>query len=496
MKNIIEKYENFGLLHGFLKQEARILIGLSGGSDSMAMTLLFREIQKKYSLFIMAAHINYHLRGEESDLDERFVKEFCFSHNIPLYILQARIPDDVGIQKAARDIRLEYFKKLKKHYKIEFIALGHQLEDQTETVLHRIVRGAGFTGLSGICPVKDDIIHPVLIFKKDELIEYLQKKGVGYRTDQTNLSNYYTRNKIRNELIPYIKKEFNPNFEHKLIEYGNLFYLSENYFKQQAKKEFRKSLIEKNESDVIFAITHLKKVYPIILFYVFREAWSCLTETDKDFYSVHFKDIVGALESDSGFKEIVLPDNVRVMKDYHCLIFRKIDKYQETNRETIKVLDSFRKFFSFNDKRFEMKKAKQLINVGDALVRPVESIVPIDNSVGDALVRPTFDKNTAILDFDKIKFPIKLRYRKDGDRFIPFGMENFKKIKNFFIDKKVPLKERDTIILFCDTEKIFWVSGFMIDQRVAISSDTKNFLYIKMENSEDIKNRAAMRFKN
>ena len=521
MKSLTKKFENFGLEHGFLKPNARIVIGLSGGADSIALTLLLMEFQVKYSLFLMAAHVNYHLRGEESNLDEKFVKEFCFKNNILLYILQGKPQVEVGIQKAARDIRLKYFKDLKRHYKLDYIALGHHSDDQAETVLLMILRGAGFTGLGGIAPIKGEIIHPILLFKKEELINYLNYKGVGFRVDQTNFSNKYTRNKIRNDFIPFIKKEFNPNIEKRLLEYGNLFYLTEKYFDNQAQKEYKKALISANHSDIVFDVIKLRKIYPIIRFYLFRMAFTELRvtsyklqvtreklqekspppihpnnvagvsshiygggrvgETDfqenKDFYSYHFQDIMGILESDSGFKEVVLPENIVVLKDYNTLIFRNLDRYQEPEKELEKEISTIRNIFAFNGYRIEMKKVKQL-GSSEFGVRSSE-----------------FRTQYAVFDFDKIVFPIKLRYRKAGDRFIPFGMNSFKKLKNFLIDEKVPLKERDNIVLFTDAEKIIWVSGYRIDQRVAVSNETKNFLCVKIDRCDDLKNRAAVRVK-
>ncbi|MCL2063605.1 MAG: tRNA lysidine(34) synthetase TilS [Candidatus Cloacimonetes bacterium] len=496
MKNLIDKFENFGLQHNFLKQKARILIGLSGGADSMALTLLFMEIQAKYALFLAVAHVNYNLRGEESKQDEIFVKEFCFKHNMPLYILKAKIQGEVGIQNEAREIRLEYFRKLKKHYKLDFIALGHHYEDQTETVLHRFIRGSGLTGLSGITPIKNDIIHPLLLFKKEMLIEYLKFKGISYRTDQTNFSNHYTRNKIRNELIPLIKQEFNPNFEKKMIDYGNLFYLSDKYFQQQSKKDYKKAIICENENIIVFDVGVLKKNFPILVFYIFREAYGLLTKKNMDFYTVHFLDIMSLLESESGYKEVFLPENIKVEKDYEFLVFKKLDNYHDPAKESERVLNKIRDVFVFNEYRFEMKKTKHnpLIESNSVLPLSPEQKM-IKSKMPSIYTSYPFPNSFAVFDLDKIYFPITLRFRKAGDKFMPFGMNSYKKVKNFFIDEKVPLKERANIVIFSDAEKIIWLSGYRIDQRVAVSNETKNFLSVKIERCEDIKNRVAMRIK-
>ena len=472
--NLVEKVENFGMLHSFLHRNVRILVGISGGADSVCMTLLLKELQKKYSLFLMAAHVNYHLRGEDSDLDEIFVKKFCYEENIPLYILQAAIKEGETLQKQARDIRFEYFHKIRKHYKMDYIALGHQMDDQVETIMQRFLRGAGFTGLGGISPKKDHVIHPILSISKAELLEYLSVKKREYRTDKSNQTNSYNRNMIRNDLLPQIYKDYNPNFAQRLLEYGNLFYMADTYFANQTQKHFKKALVTRSDSEIVLDVKTLRDCFPILQFYLYKEAWTILTGKDKDFYNIHFQDIINILETDSGYKEITLPENMIVMKNYQHLIFRNKAKYVPIPTEKSKEITQIRNVFTFNENRFTMQKVKTLPESG------------IGNG-GDSVV----------LDLDKIVFPIILRYREDGDRFIPFGMENFKKLKNFFIDEKISLHDRDAIVLFTDVEKIFWVSGYRLDQRVAVSNETKNFLVVTLVNDEnEPKNRSAQRKQN
>jgi tRNA(Ile)-lysidine synthase len=453
-----QKFENNGINMGFLQENTRILIGFSGGSDSLSLVLLLIELQIKYNLFIMCAHVNYNLRGEESKKDENFVKEFCFKNNITLCILNANINKNEGVQQKARKIRMSYFKKLKKNYKINYIALGHQKDDQAETVLHRFIRGSGFRGLAGIHPISNDIIHPLLPFHKQELIDFVKQQGLTSQIDKSNYENDYTRNKIRNELIPTLKKDYQSNIEEKLVEYSKLFYSADDYFTKIAKKELKKSTIEKDYNKVILDINYLKKLSEIEQFYIIKAVWTSFTHSELDFYSVHYKEVQNILLSNSGMKEISLPDNIKAIKDYDKIIFICDNIKEIFSREKSKEIPNVRAVLTFNDTRYYMKKMKHL---------PVDDITKVNNE--------------AIIDLDKIKFPITLRYRGNGDKFMPLGMNNFKKVKDFFIDKKISKFERDNIVLFCDTEKIFWISGYRIDQRVAVENSTKNFLLLKQE---------------
>ena len=207
----------------------------------------------------------------------------------------------------------------------------------------------------------------------------------------------------------------------------------------------------------MFELEYFSEILPIFQFYLFKEAWTLLTGTDKDFYTVHFNEIMYIVKSESGYKEITLPNNILVMKDYQHLIFRNIENYTPPIIEKTKEITIIRNVFSFNEHRFTMQKIKQYPETG----------------LGNGL-------NSIVLDLDKIILPITLRYREPGDRFIPFGMENLKKLKNFFIDEKVSSYERDRIVLFTDVEKIFWVCGHRLDQRVAVTNDTKNYLLITL----------------
>jgi tRNA(Ile)-lysidine synthase len=482
-KKIVQIFESYGLAHGFIREKVRIIVGLSGGSDSVALALLLRELREKYSIFLVCAHVNYHLRGADSDGDEQFVKEFCFRYNIPLYILSKKLSTGDSVQQDARDMRLKYFRKLKSLYKMDYIALAHHKDDQVETVLHRFLRGAGFSGLGGILPISSDIIHPLLSICKSEVLSYLGELGVGYCTDHTNMTPAYTRNKIRNDLIPHIASEYNPRFESKLVQYGQLFSMADEYFTLQGKKLLKRFTIHSRSTtrpqvvEIHIEAEPLLKISLILQFYVLREAWYRISGKYQDFYSVHFQDILDILAMGKGYKEIHLPDSTIVIKEYQYIIFKKMvsathvtdGKNQETgSKSPSKILTQPRSAFSFNEHRFSMKKLRLL---------PVNQ----NPDIQDNIRASGYKDEQVVLDLDKISFPITLRYRLPGDKFVPLGMKNSKKLKDFFIDEKISLSDRDHVVIFADEKNIIWVAGYRIDERVAVTPETKNFLSIKIE---------------
>jgi len=466
----LEKFEQFCLENGLFQNNSRFLIGFSGGADSLAMLMLFLEMQKKYHLFLMAAHVNYHLRANESDLDEQFVRNYCSKKNIPHYILQTKIHEHESVQLRAREIRINYFQKLSAVYKMDFIALAHHQQDQAETVLQRFLRGSGFSGLKGIKPISGNIIHPLLCFTKSELIDYLNQNQQDYRTDQSNFSLSYNRNKLRNELLPHLQKEYNKNIENRLVEYSHFFASADSYFIDFAKQELKKVVLYKNEYKVVFDVGELLNAHPIVKYYIFREAILHLTSIDKDFYRVHFQDLLHLLTTQKGYKEIGLPNNVYVYKDYDQLVFHNKGKHLFGETDNKKELNKLTKYFTFNNQRFQMQKLK---------LYPTEGL-------GNG-------QTNVVMDFDQIKFPLTLRYKENGDKFFPLGMTDYKKLKKFFIDEKIPKLQRDSIIIITDIEKIIWVCGYRIDQRVAVTTKTKNFLSISTNKEQEYKNRSLDR---
>lgn len=461
------KFIEYALKQGIIKDQMKILIGFSGGADSTALCRVLLHFRKEYHLTIMAAHINYQLRGEDSKADERFVKEFCFEHNIPILIQQNDLKGVKGMENKAREIRMAFFNKIKKHYKIDKIALAHHKDDQSETVLSRFFRGSAFNGLSGIKAVSHDIIHPFLLFSRDEIEEYLVSLNQPWRDDLSNQENDYNRNKIRNQILPTIEKDFNANFKEKLIDYAELFSEADQYFKTQMQKSYKKALVFSEDHEIVFSFEDFVTLSPIIQFYIIKQAWELLSKNDKDFYYYHFKEIKKVLELDGG-KEINLPLGIVFQKDYYNIRLFNRNKYQTENVYQSREISSLRNIFMFNDKRILMQKIKSMPDEGFPK-----------------------DPDQVIMDLDKIVFPLTVRYRQDGDRFMPFGMSQYKKLKDFFIDEKIAKFQRDKIVIICDAQHIIWVAGHRMDHRVAVDEQTKNFVCFKIEDTKENKMRSA-----
>ena len=470
INGFIESFEKYSVKHKLFKSGERIVVGFSGGADSTALLLALWHLKSKYGYSILAAHVNYNLRGDDSQLDEQFVRKFCFDRNISLVVKNANIKSSSSVENHAREIRFGYFNDLRKLYKIQKIVLGHNREDQAETLLFRLFRGSGYTGIKGISPITDDIVHPLLSFCREDIVSYLESEDIQWREDLSNKNNTYTRNKIRNQMIPWIKEHLNPNVVSKLYETAEIFAETDDILESLATRRYLKAQIKHSKDECILSSRIIRKTKSVLRYYVYKEAYSRINGNSKDFYHNNFIDIENLLNSD-GSKQIFLPNNIFVFKEYDELIFTNIDISKFENLENEKEITSLRSRFTFEDYRIIMKKIKKMPNKRNLFE----------------------DKNVAYIDFDKTSFPITIRHRKPGDRFYPLGMQHNKKLKDFLIDEKVPKFDRDKVLIFCDKEKIIWLAGHRIDNRVVTSEQTLNILQIRIERMTTKKMRAAER---
>ena len=471
-EKFLEKFEEFFLKENLIEYGDKILIGFSGGADSTALLLCLSHLKSKYHISLLAAHVNYNLRGNDSLQDENFVKDFCFHRNISLVIKNVKTKIKGNLENEARKIRMEYFRDLQELYKIDKIALGHQKDDQTETVLFRMIRGAGFTGLKGIAPKNQNIIHPLLPFSKEEIKAFLTAENIVWREDKSNRDNTFSRNLIRNKLLPWLRKEMNPKIDEKIYRLSEFFAETDKILEFTSKRRLNTCLIKHSKDGYQLSIKNLLKNPAVIRFYIYRQIFEELSGNANNFYHHDFLSIESILSS-AGSKKIRLPHKLAVQKVYDKLIFGFQEELETASASDPKVISSLRNRIIFDDYRIILKKLKKL---------------PHSRYLYE-------NENIAYLDYDKIIFPLIFRHRQNGDRFYPFGMNKPKKLKEFFIDEKISKFERDRILILSDKEKILWIGGLRIDNRVGITNKTNNILMVKIEKIALQKARHAERIK-
>ena len=464
-KNLIVRLRQFVHHEQLIEQNDKLLIGLSGGIDSTVLLFLLKKITAEFNLTTLAVHINYNLRGDESKENERFVKNLCYKWGIPLIVHNVTINDKGNIENTARKIRYSIFRDLLRKYSFNKIAVGHNMNDQAETFLMHLFRGSGFTGLKGMLPKSRDVIRPLLSFKRDEIADFAQKNKIAFSFDSSNDDLGYDRNKIRHRILPIIQEQFNPTVINKIYDSSHIFQKTDMFLQTHSRDIFKDVVRHKEHEGYVVLLDKLKQS-EVLYFYVFRRIFGLLTGSESDFYSAHLSEIYELLRRPGG-KFIHLPHSVYVIKDARTLIF------------TMSPPD-----YTASDYSREIKRYSRQILFGDHYITQSEiKVMPIHGFSFD-------EPDTCYVDFDKITFPLVVRYRRPGDSFIPLGMQNPKKLKQFFIDNKVPRLDRKNKIIIADQKRIIWVAGMRIHEDVKITSRTSHVLRIKVMKKLEVYRRA------
>jgi len=432
----------------------KLLLGCSGGADSNAMLYLFSQLRVTYNLTLLAVHVNHQIRGAESDADQESVKELCSNLNIPLIIHKVKVPKTGNLENHARKLRFSVFAKVLDSYKFDKILLAHQREDQAETVLLNLFRGSGITGMAGIKAISGKIVHPMLCFSRKELEDILSKVDITWRTDSSNLDNKFRRNLLRNELIPRLEREFNPMLSSHLSFVAELFAQADKILKQRSESQYKRICLDIQPERTVLSCPLLIKLSKIERYYLLRNVFIKVCDDDNDFFAVHYQAIDNILAT-KGSKCIYLPKNIVVIKQYEELIIQVGDIKKNTEPEPM-IIDTDRTMAVYGNYRFSFKYLK---------------VQPKDHKLADG-------QEQIIIDADKVNFPFMIRFRKPGDRFMPIGMTQYKSLKEFFIDEKVPKYERDLIPILEDGEKLFWIVGCRLDDRVKCDETTSRYLQI------------------
>ena len=460
MSNIVKKIEENIKEYNLIKEGQNVLIGLSGGPDSVMLFYGLIELNKKLNFNFYAAHINHLYRGEDADKDEEFVRQLCGKFNIKLYVKRQNASilakeKKITEEEAGREIRYGFFNKILKEIGNGIISTAHNKNDQAETLLQRIIRGTGVEGLMGMNYKDKDIIRPLLNVNKKEIINYLKINNLDYCIDKTNMQAIYGRNKIRLELIPYIEKKFNKNFQ------DTLFRMSENMkddykiINQEAEKKILQCLISKDKAKITLDIDSLKKYPKGIRNRILRNSIEDIKGNKVDVERKHIDYLDGFMLKKETGKSIDLGDKVVGEISYGKLIIRNKDKIKD---------------YVYN------------LEKGFVFIEEINKKIIINHDGNNKISK---NNNSISIDSDKVKGQLKVRNRKNGDKFQPLGMKGNKKVKDYFIDKKIPVRLRDKIPLICDDENIIWIVGYRMNHNYRITDKTQNIIKIKIMEVED-----------
>lgn len=440
---MVNRFIQYVKEYNLFESNQTILLAVSGGIDSMILCDLFLKSNFKFAI----AHCNFHLREEESNRDERFVREYAQKNNIKIHVKDFDTYSYMkekgkSMQVSAREMRYSWFNELLKEEGYSYIATGHHIDDSIETFFMNILRGTGIAGLHGILQKVNLVIHPLLFTGRAEIVNYQKENKLEFVEDSSNATTKYTRNKIRHELIPLVK-EIAPNFDKIISKEIERFRETEVVFRSVI-NDAKTELLEIENQTIKISIEKLKSYVPQKIF-----MYEILS--DFGFNEATINSIEDALLETSGKQ--FYSETHRLVKDRDYLLIVK-NKPQNINQYLID--ESQTSVYSPIILHLEVLKDLQYVKIPK-------------------------NKEVAMLDYDKLTFPLILRKWKKGDSFFPYGLKGEKKISEFYKNLKYSILDKENQWLLCSENDIIWVVGQRIDDRYKITKSTKTIFKIELD---------------
>lgn len=439
----------------------RILLGVSGGPDSVALAHILRELAAEMQVDLFIAHLNHNLRGQESAADAEFVQRFADRLGLPA-VIETRdagryaADNNMSTQAAAREVRYRFFADAARNLGCNKLATGHNANDQAETVLFNFLRGSGLAGLAGISPVRDGwVTRPLIEASRAQVDEYCRENKLETRLDSSNLKVVYTRNKIRLELIPLLEREYNARMVETLVRTSEIMRDEEQYLDQLTDDKWEYTVFGEDDNLIRFDLGKFLELPAALQRRVIRRAWTRLTGSGRNLEFVHLNGIFDMLKNARSGSVLNLPMEVSLCKYYREFSLVRSPAPAPTVA-------------------YEYK-----LEIPGITVVP-ETGVAIAAEIADRITEPA-RADEIFIDVAEIKLPIRVRSRRPGDWFRPFGLKGSTKVKKFFIDRKIPRSERERVpVLVTADEQIIWLAGLRADRRWQATPESKVVLKLKI----------------
>jgi tRNA(Ile)-lysidine synthase len=476
LKKVYLSIEGYDLI----RQNETVVCAVSGGPDSVAMLHLLRDLnelqQMNWKLHV--GHLNHALRGQASDEDEEFVRQLCEKLKVPFHSARADVKGEqerrkLTMEEAGREMRHAFLQKTAAEVGAQKIALAHNLDDQAETILHRILRGTGLRGLKGMAPIrvisrKQDLfaVRPLIEIERFEIEAYLKERGIAFRTDATNTDTSITRNRIRHKLLPMIETDFNPRAKMALVKLGQTagsFYL---LLREIANEVYENTKMISGEGEVCLSVEEFAKLPPAIQTLIIDRAVKTVLGRVPQLNFEHYLEIISLCGEHAYQKAIRLPRGLEARREGYILKIARPQAPPEALR---------------------LPKRKLKVP-GKTVIKKLSLEIDAELLEGKIVGLKDYIRNKdyteEIIDFEKLGGPLEVRLRKRGDHFVPLGSRGTTKLKKFFIDNKVPKAVRDRVPLVTDGSRIVWVVGYRIANEVKITDATRRVLKLKVKRTE------------
>lgn len=431
----------------------KILVAVSGGPDSVAMLHALHTHSAEFGISLHVAHLNHGIRGEQSNIDEEFVRNLAQHYGLDATTEKVDVPSlqqelKVGIEEAAREIRYKFLRETAANIGADKIAVGHNADDRAESVLLNVIRGTGIDGLGSIQPIRGNIVRPLIETWRYEIEDYIRENNLQFRIDESNTDTTYSRNRVRYELIPLLQRDYNPQVKQALLRLAEIASL---------------------QSDLIHGLTDRAReqvTYRNVL-----DAGLFLSLPKSLQYELIRVEILG-LKGD--LKDVTFEQVNRVIQELNT-----------GNNFTI-TLPSGRIYAERRGNAFLIRPEEELPDINPfeyvlqlpGITQIPETGIALDCSIIDNPQPQKLPLDETFIDIDVIRGKLYARNTRPGDRIIPFGMHREKKLQDVFVDKKVPRKQRAEAVVISDDEKILWVVGVIASESVRVTNDTNKAVHI------------------
>ncbi len=448
IKAIDQKIINFIRSESLLSKGDKVLVAFSGGADSVFLLCFLLKFKKLYNLHLSAFHLNHNLRGKDAVEDEKFCVNFCKKNKVKIFTASKNVKlfakkNKLSVEEAGRIIRYSELNRVAKKCQFTRIATAHNKNDNAETVLLNLIKGAGLKGVAGIPVKRNNIIRPVLAITKDEILFYLNAKNIPFRFDSSNYSNEFERNFLRNKIIPQLKEKLNPQLDNTLLKSSKIF---------------------RNISATLDEI-----IDDIIVSSVFFKNNRLFIESDK--ISIISANIVGEF-----FKKVIsLYHKVELSSENINSLTGLLKKQKGRSIEFSNGVTAYReRKYIIIKKKQAIKKNQFKISVGKS--KKINDGVFLIGKASLTEIKNSDDKFTEFISADDVKNNFILRTWKNGDRFYPLGMKGSKKISDFLTEQRVASFNKEEQLILESSGKIIWVVGLRIDDGFKITGKTKKIL--------------------
>ncbi|HOM01336.1 MAG TPA: tRNA lysidine(34) synthetase TilS [Acetivibrio sp.] len=460
----IEKYN-------IIRSKDKIVVGVSGGPDSVCLLHILCRLRESMNLGLVAVHVNHMLRGNEASGDEAFVEDLCAKLNVELVsrsidIKKLAKEQKLSLEEAGRIERYRLFDEVADNYGAQRIAVAHNKNDQAETVLMNIIRGTGLDGLKGMDYIRGRIIRPLLGINRAEIEDYCRIHNLNPRIDSSNLEDIYTRNRIRLDLIPYIDKLFNADIVNGITKMADLIRDDVSFIENQTDEISSKVKKKSDGSQVVLDLAALKECHIAAQRRIIRNSIKKIKGDIRGIAAVHIDSIIDLIENGATGSKLHLPHGVRAAKSY----------------ETLKIyLHEFEKEDIYFNKKVNIPGITIVNEVNGKLEASLIDVSSGTFNIKD-FRRASDTSCVQFFDYDRLREGIYIRNRRDGDVFKPRSSNGTKKLKEFFIDNKIPRETRNHIPLISKGKEIVWIIGCKISDKFKVTENTKIILKLSYEN--------------